>query len=179
MEIEAKFRVKDFSGLEKALSRAEFVGEMSEEDVYYDLGKEDRVLRLRIRDMDGRRSMILTLKIKKNNKGVMVVDERECEVGEGIAEILEGLGFKQFFKKSKKRRTFVLDGVSVNLDDVDGLGKFVELEFIGDQNDGEIKLKEVARKLGLDWDERIVDTYMAMLQASERKAIKPEKPKKK
>jgi len=63
------------------------------------------------------------------------------------AEVLfEKIGLRPFRHQQKKRHTFKLDGVSVDIDSWPMIPTFVELE-----GDSEQALKDAAQKLGLDW----------------------------
>ncbi len=163
--MEVKFKVDSFLQVSKQLDKLQAVpiGSYFEVDTYYDLNRKDAVLRVRqSRDSKGE-NMYLTLKIDHSDGEAKSVDETECLVGKDINLILRKLGFKPFVSKKKKRVEYRVGDVNVNLDSVEGLGKFVELEFMGDPNEGVPKLRGVASKLGLDWDKRITKSYLAMM----------------
>jgi adenylate cyclase class 2 len=75
---------------------------------------------------------------------------------ETMSQILERVGFKQTQIYEKYRETFRLDEVEVVIDEMP-FGDFVELE--GNDSD----LKKAAGKLGLDWKQRILANYLALM----------------
>ena len=95
--------------------------------------------------------------------------EHETAVADGdaAAAIFDGLGFEPAAVVEKEREFFALDGYTVTLDRVDGLGEFVEVEAeadedadVGSVRDGAF---EVLRRLGLDPDEQIRTSYLGLL----------------
>ncbi len=60
--------------------------------------------------------------------------------------IIERLGFKEVCVVKKNRRIFHLDMMRVDVDDVEGLGEFVELEVLTESPDRSTQLLELARK---------------------------------
>lgn len=87
-----------------------------------------------------------------------VREELEVEVShfETTATILERLGFKAQQVYEKYRETFHLGGVEVVLDEMP-FGNFVELE------GGEEAIRAAAGRLGLDWEQRILDNYLTLM----------------
>ena len=87
-----------------------------------------------------------------------VREELEVEVSdfETTAAILERLGFEAQQVYEKYRETFLLDGVEVVLDEMP-FGDFVELE--GDEE----AIRDAAGRLGLDWEQRILDNYLTLM----------------
>jgi adenylate cyclase, class 2 len=61
---------------------------------------------------------------------------------------LETIGWGNGREQQKKRHTFVLDGVTIDIDTWPRIPPYVELE-----GKNETKLKKVAKKLGFDWKE--------------------------
>lgn len=144
-EIEAKAKVEE--DLTEKILRigGKFLGEKIQEDIYFehpcrDFLKSDEAFRLRI---EGNRSVI-TYKGRRDKENLKIREEIEMEIKdfETFINILERLGFKKAYTIRKKRRVFLLDDIIICLDDVDGLGSFIELE-------GGEKLLEIAEKLGI------------------------------
>ena len=101
---------------------------------------------------------------------------RELEIGidsaEITAEILESLGFRPVRVVAKQRKPFELSwqGISVEavIDQVEGLGDFVELETMSDTDSHQAArdhLLALATKLGLEQSER--RSYLCLLLAGE------------
>ncbi|MCS7097780.1 MAG: class IV adenylate cyclase [Candidatus Methanomethyliaceae archaeon] len=144
-EIEAKARVEE-DLTEKILKMGgRFLGEKIQEDIYFehpcrDFVKSDEAFRLRI---EGNKS-IITYKGKRESENLKIREEIEVEIKDSKAfiNILERLGFKKAYTIRKRRREFLLNEIIICLDDVNGLGSFIELE-------GGEKLLEIAEKLGI------------------------------
>ncbi|MCE5295669.1 MAG: class IV adenylate cyclase [Euryarchaeota archaeon] len=166
MEIEVKVPIKDRAA---ALDRinglgAVLVNERDQEDLYFahpvrDFGVTDEALRLR---KDGHRE-VLTYKGPKLDGRSKTREEIEFSVPYSeMKTVLGKLGFRESFKVMKHRAEFVLEGVRVCLDDVDGLGSFVELEFEGqDIEVGLQKIESLKKRLGLEGNE--TRSYLELL----------------
>ena len=95
--------------------------------------------------------------------------EHETAVADGdtAAGILAGLGFEPAAVVEKDRTFFGLDGYTVSLDTVDGLGEFVEVEGEAASEDDVADVREgaadVLRGLGLDPDDQIRTSYLGLL----------------
>ena len=95
--------------------------------------------------------------------------EHETAVADGdtAAGILAGLGFEPAAVVEKDRTFFRLDGYTVSLDTVDGLGEFVEVEGEAASEDDVADVREgaadVLRGLGLDPDDQIRTSYLGLL----------------
>ena len=95
------------------------------EDTYFDSGCPDMSIRVR-RDIVANK-FYLTVKGKKVGN---VRRESEVEVTEGIFNFLRELGKEVLGTVLKHRTVYKIDGVTVCLDDVSGLGTFVEFEVL-------------------------------------------------
>ena len=144
-------------------------------DHYYthpgrDFGETDEALRIR-EDND---------QLRLTYKGPLMDDvaktRLELETGIESAEIGDGilvaLGFRLLRTVSKQRRPFDLQwrnlSVEVVIDQVEGLGDFVELETISDTDSHQAArdhLLALATKLGLEQSER--RSYLCLLLAGE------------
>jgi len=95
-------------------------------------------------------------------------EEHETAVADGddAAAILAGLGFEPAAVVEKDRTFFEVDGYTVSLDRVDGLGEFVEVEAETADRDDVAEVREgavdVLRGLGLDPDEQIRTSYLGL-----------------
>jgi adenylate cyclase, class 2 len=169
IEIEAKLKVESLPVVETQLRAlgAEFVAEQHQRDVYYDdplraLTGTDRWFRVRHQRVADRQEVVLTYKgpIQKDN----FKKRQEIEVavgdGEALAQILEALGYRQVIVVDKVRRAWKQGGCVVGLDDVTGLGTFVEIEGPGDQ-----AITDVQKALGLEKLAHVPRGYASMLAA--------------
>jgi adenylate cyclase class 2 len=177
VEIEQKFRA---SHSQELLRRLERMGANVEEplvqvDQYFnhpcrDFATTDEALRLR--RIDARN--FVTYKGPKHDKTTKTRNELEfpLEPGEQSAsdfcELLHQLTFRPVREVRKTRRVARLKwrghDVEVALDDVDGLGQFVELEFAADSDnraDAMNQLAPLAAELGLTDVER--RSYLELL----------------
>ena len=175
-EVEQKFRVDDFAGVEAQLAAwsARVSGPVKQIDTYFahpmrDYAATDEALRVRRTDGAAR----ITYKGPKIDATTKTRQEIEFSIADGeAAEALwAALGFTRVAEVHKKRRTATLDrdgvALEVALDEVAGVGRFVELE-IGADADGldaaRAVLRQVADKLGLTTNER--RSYLEMLLAA-------------
>ena len=186
-EVEVKVRA-DHEGVASALDAAdaEFVDSVVQEDTYYDaphrnFAETDEALRIR-REWEpeaadsGTDGVAETTKI--TYKGPLLEaesksrEEHETTVAdaEAVVGIFDGLGFEPAATVRKDRRYYRLDGYTVTLDRVDGLGEFVEVETETDDDDIEAA-REGARALlddlGLDPDAQIRTSYLGLLLADD------------
>jgi adenylate cyclase class 2 len=176
-EVECKYRMADTAAL---LNRVEQLGGKFGEaelqvDTYYshpcrDYAQTDEALRIR---RVGNKAYI-TYKGPKVDQKTKTRKELELAlVGDvqGVldhAALLEALGFRPVAKVTKKRRTAELvwqgQHVEIALDDVDSVGKFVELEAAADDDSldaARSSLGTLAEKLGLEEGER--RSYLELL----------------
>ncbi|MFB6159879.1 MAG: class IV adenylate cyclase [Haloferacaceae archaeon] len=173
-EVELKVRA-DHEAVRARLERlgAERLGRVSQRDTYYDaphreFPETDEALRIRhVAGPEGERA-------KLAYKGPLVEaasktrEEHETAVSDpdATAAALEGLGFSPAATVEKERERYRLDGYTVTLDDVDGLGEFVEVEREATEEEVE-RVREgaerVLRDLGLDPAAGIRTSYLGLL----------------
>jgi adenylate cyclase class 2 len=81
-----------------------------------------------------------------------------------MADVLEALGFSPAATVEKRRTVYGLDDVTVVLDDVAGLGEFVEVELESEDVDAaRERCFDVVRDLGLDPEAGIRTSYLELL----------------
>jgi len=134
MEYEVKIRVGSLDPVRDRLAALGIrpVPGLVERDLYFnsparDFGKTDEALR--IRSVSGE----TTLTYKGPKLGLGGIKAREEIIvcvgdGETLGEILLRLGFIRTAGVVKRRETYHAEGASVTLDEVEGLGPFVEIE---------------------------------------------------
>jgi adenylate cyclase class 2 len=182
LEIEMKFPVSDWATVESRLSEWQAQGPeiLEEADHYFnspdrDFAKTDEALRLR---RVGPASF-LTYKGPKLDPNTKTRTEIEISLAEGdptaekTIQLFRNLGFRPVAIVKKKRAVYHVErsGFSqeVCLDDVEGLGKFVELEILAPEDRldaGKDALFDSARRLGLTKSER--RSYLEMLLARQK-----------
>lgn len=139
VELKAALNEQQMQALPLRLLALGFAADASarEIDVYYnapdrDFRKTDEALRLRShQDLDELRTLsLLTYKGPKNDARSSTRQEFETAVqsGETAEKLLQALGYQALFTVDKTRRTYLRGNVTVCLDQVTGLGCFLELE---------------------------------------------------
>ncbi|MGC9443460.1 MAG: class IV adenylate cyclase [Candidatus Methanospirareceae archaeon] len=136
LEIEVKVYADDLAAIETRLQQlgAVFTGSMHQTDRYFTHPQRDFALTdeaLRIRIVDDRAFM--TYKGRKMDRLSKTREEIEVAVGNAAAamRLLERLGFTPIAAVRKLRREYQLGEYTICLDDVAGLGTFVEVEARG------------------------------------------------
>ncbi len=179
-EVERKFRVADVGDIERRLARlgATIEPPIEQCDQYFahparDFAQTDEALRIR---RVGQQNFI-TYKGPKIDATTKTRRELELPLAPGaaaahdFAELLAALGFRAVLEVRKSRRTanalWQRYHVEAALDEVAGLGQFVELELQAD-SDGVDAAREalasLAASLGLTADER--RSYLELLLAA-------------
>ncbi|MFB6217936.1 MAG: class IV adenylate cyclase, partial [Halobacteriaceae archaeon] len=93
-------------------------------------------------------------------------EERETAVGsaDDAGAVLEAVGFEPAATVRKERERFALEGYTVTLDAVEGLGEFLEVETRADEvetaRDG---ARTLLAGLGFDPDDQIRRSYLGLL----------------
>lgn len=149
-------------------------------DTYYDaphreLVETDEALRVRREtDLDtGLETASLTYKGPLVEAESKTREEQETVVGdpEATDDLLDHLGFEPAATVLKDRVSYELDSYTVTLDDVDGLGEYVEVErevVATDADDPGVEraredAKELLRDLNLNPKEQIRTSYLGLL----------------
>ncbi|ADG13561.1 class IV adenylate cyclase [Methanocaldococcus infernus] len=167
MEIEVKAKIDDKERVVKALLSLGFTFLRKEfhEDIYFngidrDFKETDEALR--VRDSNGK--YFLTYKGPKLDKISKSREEIEVEVKdkEKMIKILEKLGFKKVRVIKKVREVYKLNDITACIDEVEGLGLFLELEKEGSLEDVE-KLLNILDKLNLR-NNIIRKSYLELLE---------------
>ena len=180
LEVEQKFRVADWADIERRLQglAAEIERPAAQSDLYFahpsrDFAQTDEALRIR---RVGRRNFVTykgpkldaTTKTRRELELPLTPGERSAA---GFAELLSTLGFRPVREVGKLRRRAVVAWqgrqVEVALDEVEGLGRFVELELQAEPaaaDAARATLASLAAELGLSQSER--RSYLELLLAT-------------
>lgn len=119
---------------------------------------------MRIRVQDGKK-VILTAKKAKVMTGDASLVKREHEVVVDSAEeargILEMLGLKEAVRTVKKRQTTHYKDFEICIDEVEGLGSFIEVERIAGEEADRIQkeMLEFLTTLGVSEDDKVSKGY--------------------
>lgn len=170
LEVEAKFAVPDPRKVRARLNRqgVQMTGRRQEHDIYYnaphrDFGKTDEALRVRYDDT----GVTVTYKGPKIRVGSAKAREEfnlAVACGETLDAILSRLGFRQTAGVSKVREFYEIGDVTVTLDDVEGLGTFIEIEILTEEGeeDAADRIGTIVKELGVDGPP-IYTSYLEML----------------
>ena len=182
-EIEIKAKLKDKKRVMAALTAlgCSFEAPVSQDDTVYarNVGSlarfrdNDVFLRLRVKKGKGISKILFTL--KKRGKNDLDSLEHETEVGsrEEMERMLFLMGFKEAVRVSKTRIVTHHLGCEICIDDVEGLGSFIEMEKLTEEGDAELIQEELFQfflTLGISRDDRAVSGYdILMFQKHEKK----------
>lgn len=167
-EVEIKAKLKDKQALKRKLESmgAQWSEELHQEDFIFTPSniafvspKGTPVLRVRKENTKA----ILTLKINQTSRLDCI--EREVEVvdADKMIEIISLSGFKKDVKVNKRRIKAKIGEVEVTIDEVEGLGSFVEAEKITEEADPQkrkaiqVELMDFLVSLGIERDDQVVD----------------------
>ncbi len=170
LEVEAKFAIKDPGEIRARLNRqgVQMAKRQQERDVYYnaphrDFAETDEAFRVRY-DADG---ATLTYKGPKARIGSAKAREEfnlAVASGETLEAILSRLGFRRAADLLKTREFYDMGPITVTLDEIEGLGTFIEIEILtesGEENAAD-RIGAVAKGLGVDGPP-IYTSYLEML----------------
>jgi adenylate cyclase class 2 len=177
LEIELKMKVKDLPLIRERLllSHATLLNKKHERDVYYnaphrDFGVTDEALRIRFTDD----CAVLTYKGPKIKEYSMKAREElnsGVESGEICESILQKLGFFRVAEVNKLRENFRYRGATVSLDEVEGLGTYIEIEAIQSDeiyNPPEL-IEKIEKELGIE-GEPTLSSYLEMVLIKRKEA---------
>jgi len=165
MEVEVKFLYRE-DVEEKIKKMAEFVIEKFEHDLYFnhpcrDFRKSDEAVRVR-KDSEG---ITITYKGPKVDSETKSREEIKLRVEsfENAVEMLKKLGFIPVMDVKKLRRIYRYENAIICVDDVEGLGKFVEIEIESESIDAKEDVFRIAKILGYGREESIRESYLEMI----------------
>ena len=135
-------------------------------DLYFNspqhhFAKTDEALRIRIKE-EGARLTYKGPKLDSQTKSRREVTAKVDDPG-SLEEILKSLGFSVAAVVEKRRVKYALEGATLCLDDVKGLGTFIEVELsAGDNWEGaKTQVLDIMSRLGLN--ELIRKSYLELL----------------
>jgi adenylate cyclase, class 2 len=171
VEIEAKLKVEQLAPYSQLLEQlgAQLRGSYRQLDTFYDRPGNELLqagsgLRLRQEQQQNNCKNILCFKGPAQKSNYKHREEIEVEVNDTnqVSILLDRLGYKPILTVEKKRTVWNFNNCLVCLDEVNGLGNFLEIE--GQTEDD---INTVAAKLKLDQHEHIPLSYAQMI--SQRK----------
>lgn len=164
LEIEVKARIPDedaLQRLEEYIAGWESLPERHQWDTYFshpcrDFAESDEALRIRRQDEE----CYLTYKGPKKDDFSKTRKEIEVPTSEGIGALLESLGFSEVHTVSKTRRPFRKGSIMLFLDEVEGLGSFLEIESLSGEDVSAEDLLGILHDMGLESETR---SYLELL----------------
>lgn len=119
---------------------------------------------LRIRESRG--ELLLTLKRPHTNQLDSIEHETKIDNSDETKEILNRMGYHEIITVDKIRRTANYNGIEICLDQIKGLGSFIEAEKISDGGDAKKIQNELfafLESLGVKSEDRVYDGYDTLL----------------
>ncbi len=169
-EIEIKVRIPDINTIREAIKAhgGIFSETLIEKDNYYNaphrnFAETDEALRIRETD----NGTVMTYKGPKETiQGSKVRSETNLTINSGkdAETILQSLGFFRVAEVIKKREYWKYQDFSIALDEVEGLGSFIEIELLSDTDIAEVaaRIDRFSKELGIV-GERITVSYLELL----------------
>mgnify|MGYP001772829155 CR=1 FL=1 len=155
IEREIKLKVPDDFDLEYYLinNGGKLIKREKQIDLYLDfddlrIKSSGSALRLRISG----KNYFITFKGPQKEDLIKNRDEYEVKVSDygQTLKIFESIGIKEKFRITKDRATVRFNGLNFEIDDVEGLGKFVEIEV---KFDKEVeRVKKIMEMAGVKWN---------------------------
>lgn len=169
MEIEIRAAVDNLTELEnKILAKgAVLVKEKKQVDVYFgEICLYEKIgysFMMRVRDEEGK--IFLTYKGARTKKdGEWEEYEFPIENSFSAMEMLESMGLEKIVKVSKKRKEYKLGKFSICLDNIEGLGNFIEVERLcEDAQKGKEEIRELMQNISINDGDIIQKGYITML----------------
>ena len=164
--LELKVPCKSFSKIENLLHEinADFNGELIQKDIYYQTG--NGLLKLRIEN--GEQSLIKYIRDETGKDRWS--DFQVIRFSDGNADTF----FKDIFNfetvVEKKRLLHMYDNTRINLDEVKGLGKFLELETLAlnGLEDAKKRFNDIIVKLEIDLNDQIKKSYKILIEEKKK-----------
>ena len=163
--VELKARYEDLGKARALLAGSETVGTYRQTDTYFALGER----RLKLREVQGRETAQLVYYERPDRP-----DVKESEVM--LYEVPDPAVLKEMLARTmgvrvvvrKRREIYRHEGVQVHLDEVEGLGRFVEFELaVGDTakavEEGRARLAAMRTLLGIPDEDLVASSYSDLL----------------
>jgi len=166
LEVEQKFRA-DLGRVREELLRlgASPVEAKEEVDIYFqhpcrDFAETDEALRVRRSGGD----VEVSYKGPRMRSSAKARLELTVSADGDVEAVLEALGFRKVAVIRKRREYYSYGSLTISLDDVEGLGQFVEIEAVASSEvslgEAEAEVSALAERLGLA--ERVDATYLEL-----------------
>ena len=178
IEVELKLKIRDKAEVSAALKQLGFTETelVVETDTYYtaahhDFAALDEALRIRsIENLHTKeQSAVITYKGAKLDQTSMTRKELETEIGDAETgrEILEHIGFVPVPPVEKQRQYWKNGTITACVDNVKGLGDYLELEILADEEAQRVEaleqLERIMTQLGYCMQDTTRTSYISML----------------
>lgn len=171
IEVEIKLPLKDQEVARRKLKElgAHSIGAEKQMDIYYNaphrnLAETDETLRIRFG-----KDMSLTYKGPKLDKMSKTREEIVVSIADvdQTSAILKALGFDEVARIAKHREVYRLDDFMIMIDNVFGLGIFMEIEASvpkdSDYRSAQDRIFELVDRLGLKKEDTIRESYLELI----------------
>ncbi|MEM2637509.1 MAG: class IV adenylate cyclase [Candidatus Korarchaeota archaeon] len=175
IEVEVKAKIDDVEKIHRIINTigAEFISRETQEDIYFcsqnhDFLERDDALRIRIT----KNGTYITYKGPKIDTETKTREEIEVEIDDPhkTIKIFERLGFEVFAVVRKMREKYRYNNLTIAIDNVEGLGYFIEIEKQNNGNNVDYdkkKIIELLEKLGISKEKMIRKSYLELLYTQE------------
>lgn len=178
-EIEMKASIEEPDVIRRRLqSRSEFGGQFYKSDLYFS-SASGVTFRLRREESSGRSEALyrVTVKEKQLAEGCEVNREVEFDVSntEAFRQFALMTGAVELIRKVKRGELFLLDGVNLELCEIEGLGWFLEMEMLTESEESSVhdqcrlKLQQLLSLFAIDADQVVTEYYIDLLRAKNKK----------
>lgn len=147
-EFQYKFSIKEKNIILQKMDRlgVELSRETSYKYTYFKVPGIESGFSKILRIKESKKGSVVDLKIR-NEVGAEAVFESGIKDAESIKKILKGIGCREMAVLEKNRRTFKNEYVRIDLDEINGLGIFLEVKF---KEKEKKKAEAFISSLGLD-----------------------------
>ena len=168
MEIEIRAKINNLEKIEKNIIKlgAKLIKETKQVDEYFgEISLYQKIgysFLMRVRDEKDRKSM--TYKGAESKKdGIWEEYEFVIDDTKKFVKMFESMGLEKIIVVNKYRKEYTLNGLTICLDIIDGLGNFIEIESLNNKDFNKNGLKKLIRKLNIKDDQIIHKGYVTML----------------
>jgi len=129
---------------EKLKNIAKFKAQKLKEDIYFQKENAksvcDLAFRIRKQLVNNKKEFIVTAKNRCIKEGIETNTETEFTISsyEAFTQFAEQMNFKEAYRKKKETKEFVHNGFTIELNFVEGLGWFLEIEKLCEESELEI-----------------------------------------
>ncbi|RLE48329.1 class IV adenylate cyclase [Candidatus Woesearchaeota archaeon] len=166
IEVELRFKLREEIKDKLKQLGAKTISKSVENDTYFKFGEDkERRFIIRIRKKNGVETLTFKGSSLLNEDSAWQEWEAKISNSDNLKKLLLSNGFIELVKINKLREKFKLENFEINLDEVENLGKFVEVEVLG--NDPEkarsLIMNFVQNKLGVPKDAIIQKGYVKLM----------------